>query len=44
MVLDQYDGKQIVMLPVSDLSEVERQTIRQFLQSHIQSHSLRPVA
>ena len=36
MVLDQYDGKQVVMLPVSDLSEVERQTIRQYLQSHIQ--------
>jgi len=35
VLLDQCQGNRFVMLPVSQLSEIERQPIRQFLQSHI---------
>jgi CDP-diglyceride synthetase len=39
VLVDQCQGNRVVMLPVSQLSEVERVTIRQFLQSHIAPES-----
>lgn len=35
VLLDQCEGNRAVMLPVAQLSEIEREPIRQFLQSHI---------
>jgi Na+/melibiose symporter-like transporter len=35
VLVDQGQNNRFVILPVSRLSEIERQTIRQFLQSHI---------
>jgi hypothetical protein len=35
MLVERSEGKRFVMLPVSQLSEIERMPIRQFLQGHI---------
>jgi hypothetical protein len=35
VLVDQSEGNRAVMLPVAELSEIEREPIRQFLQSHI---------
>lgn len=35
VLVDLREGSRFVMLPVAQLSEIERQSVRQFLQSHI---------
>jgi hypothetical protein len=35
VLIDQCEGNRFVMLPISQLSEIERLPVRQFLQSHI---------
>jgi hypothetical protein len=39
ILVDQYEGNRAVILPVAQLTETEREPIRQFLKSHISSNS-----